>query len=396
VPNFGSLFSFMRALVLLLFWLPTLAMGQTRNITADGNWADPSIWLGNNVATTIAEDVLMNNNVSVTVNNGQSFNVGQITANNNNIITVNAGGSLILGDAANLKLLSGGNGTSITVAGTLIVYGDLDVNNNLTINETGSGVVRIIGNVNMNNNGSLVVNGDFRVDGNFTGGNNTAVNVNGLVSVGGTTTVGNGSTLTGTGQFVSHGGCSSPGSTFCSSGPLPLSLVSFSARVENGAVSVRWVTESEINLDYFTIQRSTDAREFMNVGTVKAVGNSTSRNNYSLIDLRPVLGKSYYRLKETDLDGKVTYFKLHALDYFAEQLVQFYPNPVTNGQLNLRASEDTSAGYMVTVFDLSGRQLRQFTDSRPELEMSLDVASGMYLVRFDSPSQHTISKIIVK
>ena len=101
-------------------------------------------------------------------------------------------------------------------------------------------------------------------------------------------------------------------------------------------------------------------------------------------------------MKETDLDGKVTYFKLHALDFFADEVVKFYPNPVTNGQLNLRIGVDTSTGCMITVFDLSGRQLRQFTDSRPEIEMPLDVAAGMYLVRFDSPPQHTISKIIVK
>jgi hypothetical protein len=397
VPNFGSLFSFMKALILLLVICSSgRAMAQTRNIQSDGNWGDPSIWLGGAIATTIGEDVLMNNGVSVSVNNGQSFNVGNLTALNNNIITVNAGGTLILGDAANLKLLSGGNNTTITVAGTLIVYGDLDVINNLTITETGSGVVRVIGNVNMNNNGSLIVNGEFRVDGNFTGGNNTDVNVNGLVSVGGTTSVGNGSTLTGTGQFVTHGACSSPGSTFCSSGPLPLSLVSFSTVVDNGTVSVKWVTESEINLDYFTVQRSIDAREFTTIGMIKAVGSNASRNNYSLIDYQPVLGKSYYRLKETDLDGKITYFKIHALDYSADQAVQFYPNPVTRGLLNLRAGLDTSGGYMITVFDMSGRQLRQFIDSRAEIEMNLDVAAGLYLVRFDSPSQHMISKIIVK
>ena len=378
----------------MLFALSTLVTAQLRTIVSDGNWATSGIWSGGNIATTIAEDVDMNNNVSVTVNNGQSFNVGNLTANNNNILTVNAGGTLTLGDGSNARSLTGGNNTTITVAGDLIIYGNLSVVNNLTISITGSGTITILGNVDMNNNGSLIVNGDMSVNGNFTGGNNTSVNVNGTVSVNGTTTMGANSTLTGSGVFAAHGGCTGP-VAFCNSGTLPLRLVSFIAVNQIDKVALKWRTDFEIGVSHFTIQRSKDARDFSDIGTIQSANNS-SGHLYNFIDERPLSGKSYYRLVETDLDGKKTYLQIRSVDITPSPQVIFYPNPVTDGQLNLLSNFDTTSGYRIVVTDLSSQVILQLEGKEQDLQFPMLAGPGLYIVQFSSPSYRTVKKIIVK
>lgn len=57
-------------------------LGQVRTITTTGNWSNPAIWSGGNIAATIAEDVEMDNNTTATVQNAETFNVGDITASN--------------------------------------------------------------------------------------------------------------------------------------------------------------------------------------------------------------------------------------------------------------------------------------------------------------------------
>ncbi|PJF33793.1 MAG: hypothetical protein CUN57_01220, partial [Phototrophicales bacterium] len=93
---------------------------------------------------------------------------------------------------------------------------------------------------------------------------------------------------------------------------LPIDLVRFVAsKRDGGQVSLEWTTASEINNDYFTIERSFDGRNFESIGQVKGAGNSFEEINYSFVD-ESIAGISsnrivYYRLKQTDYDGVFTY-----------------------------------------------------------------------------------------
>ncbi len=88
---------------------------------------------------------------------------------------------------------------------------------------------------------------------------------------------------------------------------LPISLISFKGEYKNNVVELDWVTESEKNNDYFTIERSSNAIEFTNVGEINGSGNSNITLKYFYSDNNPLITKSYYRLKQTDFDGKYTY-----------------------------------------------------------------------------------------
>ncbi len=97
-------------------------------------------------------------------------------------------------------------------------------------------------------------------------------------------------------------------------GTLPVTLAYFKVKPEAGKVIVEWATAAEENNDFFTVERSTDGKSFQVVGSVRGAGNSKSKLTYSFTDVSPLAGKSYYRLKQTDYDGKFEYFKLEMVE----------------------------------------------------------------------------------
>jgi hypothetical protein len=94
---------------------------------------------------------------------------------------------------------------------------------------------------------------------------------------------------------------------------LPIELLSFNAIYKNGVVNLFWSTASEINNDYFTVERSIDSKSFEIITTVKGAGNSNTVLKYSAIDNNPPLGIIYYRLKQTDFDGTYKYSNVIAV-----------------------------------------------------------------------------------
>lgn len=107
-------------------------------------------------------------------------------------------------------------------------------------------------------------------------------------------------------------------STFINAQPcsaLPVELLSFEANPAPSGVITQWTTASEQNSDHFTIERSADRSEFKPIGTVGAAGNSQHVRDYSFIDRAPLTGTSYYRLRETDVDGTISLSKVVAVDF---------------------------------------------------------------------------------
>ena len=105
---------------------------------------------------------------------------------------------------------------------------------------------------------------------------------------------------------------------FTSIGGLPVQLISFdiiaTKENENLKVLCNWATASEINNNYFSVERSKDGEHFENIGMVKGAGNTNTTILYNFTDETPLTGTSYYRLKQTDFDGKYSYSKIKAID----------------------------------------------------------------------------------
>jgi hypothetical protein len=110
--------------------------------------------------------------------------------------------------------------------------------------------------------------------------------------------------------------------------PLPLKLVSFSGEAIGAANELKWKTESEINTSEIIIERSTDGKQFNEIGSVKT--KNTAENNYGFTDNVVSAGMTYYRLKMVDIDGRYEYSGIITIKREEAQTLRIYPNPVSN------------------------------------------------------------------
>jgi hypothetical protein len=188
--------------------------------------------------------------------------------------------------------------------------------------------------------------------------------------------------------------------------PLPVQLTSFQAVLQNEYQSVlRWTTASELNSDYFVVERSVDGVNFYEVGRKAAAGASTLSRAYELRDPSPLTGVTYYRLRQVDTDKKTAYSQVVTLAPSAREAAQanVYPNPVAgagNGRLALRGLTDQKV--VVRVTDMLGRLVttQQFLPATYTTDMPLalpaSTAAGIYAVTITAGAQIWTTKWTVE
>ena len=137
---------------------------------------------------------------------------------------------------------------------------------------------------------------------------------------------------------------------------LPIELINFDAKqLANNKVEFNWITQSEINNNFFTIEKSIDGVEFVPTLTKKGAGNSSKVLNYTIIDSDFIDKITYYRLKQTDFNGAFSYSEIVAIaPKVLNSKVEVYPNPILDTYtldiclLNLQRIE-------LQIIDISGR-----------------------------------------
>ena len=196
-----------------------------------------------------------------------------------------------------------------------------------------------------------------------------------------------------------------PGSGSGGNNPLPIELVKFDATIVNDAVELTWLTASETNNDFFTVERSLDAIHFEVVGVVPGAGNSSSNLSYSLTDFSPYIGSSYYRLKQTDYDGKYKYSALKTVhfDQSPTFVYNVYPNPSAGDFFNIEVMSPEEQSVLVVVYDLLGLELYSKVIVTSQNEKSISVidptqklSPGIYLIVASSNNEIYKKKLIVK
>jgi hypothetical protein len=100
----------------------------------------------------------------------------------------------------------------------------------------------------------------------------------------------------------------------CNLVPLPVELIYFEAFSMETRNKLVWATATEVNCDYYLIERSTDFKNWDRVGTVNGMGNATFENTYSLYDYEIENELYYYRLTQFDYDGASEVFNVVAVD----------------------------------------------------------------------------------
>lgn len=159
--------------------------------------------------------------------------------------------------------------------------------------------------------------------------------------------------------------------------PLPVTLVSFVARRQAGAVQLSWATASELNSHQFAVQRSLDGRRFATFATVAGHGTTTQAQTYAALDPAAPSQALYYRLAQFDTDGTVAFSPVVTLAAASgSPTPSLYPNPAHN-----RLTLSAPAGTTVQVLDLTGRVL-QTSSLPPSGEVMLSgLPAGLYLLR---------------
>jgi len=139
---------------------------------------------------------------------------------------------------------------------------------------------------------------------------------------------------------------------------LPIDLLQFSVHLNaEKTVEIDWATASEVQNDYFLVEKSKNGINFSEIDRVEAVGNSTAIQNYKTIDAHPFIGTSFYRLKQVDEDGKFSYSEIKSITLDAlESPIVVYPNPIGKSQ-ELRIESEFDSDLILTVYSSSGKKL---------------------------------------
>ncbi len=140
---------------------------------------------------------------------------------------------------------------------------------------------------------------------------------------------------------------------------LPIELLSFNAFARASTVELEWATASELDNDYFMVERSIDGNSFSAIGRVEGSGTSSAVTAYKLIDTAPFRGVGYYRLKQVDSDGSFTYSSTVAVAFGSlAQMGAPYPNPAI-GAVSIDLISAFDGPCTVQALDATGRIVSQ-------------------------------------
>lgn len=216
-------------------------------------------------------------------------------------------------------------------------------------------------------------------------------------------------------SFATNGTAGSTGNRFRvlitnQSNPLPVVFTALEANLnKNNTTELKWSTLSEKNNAKFIVERSTDMVNFIEIGLVKAVGNSNVKNTYTFNDVKPeAYTTNYYRIKQVDFDGKFAYSNIASITTDvkgngvnnadeATVSAKVFPVP-TKDVLNIEQLEGTVLTY--TVVDVFGSEVLNGTTEITENGSSIQVATlanGIYfLVAKTDNGQLTKTRFIVE
>jgi hypothetical protein len=176
---------------------------------------------------------------------------------------------------------------------------------------------------------------------------------------------------------------------------LPVQLLNFTANNEqNQYVSLAWQTAMEENNDHFEVERSTDATHFEKIITVKAVGNSSVLQSYSTADNIPVKGINFYRLKQIDSDGRLSYSLTEKVKFGIGVAPLIYPNPVKSVFTAVSGAELIRE---IVIYNVQGRAVQFVMGNSTEADMKVNISllsKGVYFLKVKTDSQNYQFKIV--
>ena len=172
---------------------------------------------------------------------------------------------------------------------------------------------------------------------------------------------------------------------------LPIDLLSFDVIKQNKSVHIKWITVSEVNNDYFEIQKSTDTKNWQVLKKIYGKGNMNTQNIYEYTDKYPLPGQSYYRLRQTDFDGDFKYSRVKVI-YNFENKLKIYPNPAS--EYLYYSILDPGKEFDVNIYSSKGQIIKSFVlPDKFRNDFKIDISQypkGTYFIKYINRQTHQV------
>ncbi len=308
--------------------------------------------IGNIEKAKAAADFTSKNNFEGLWSTGTSWVGGVAPPSSNVDSNIEIFGFITL--VGDLNYQATGGGKTLTISDTLVIDGNVTMNNKANITVNSGGLLIITGNftaenkIVIGNGGMIVIGGDMT----FNNSNQSDYTPGGDLFVLGTVT---GNTAA---EGDAQGGTALQNDfpnifnyVTGQTSSLPVDFKSVKVESLGNNLMITWQTASETNNDFFTIEASDNGKNFETIGNFKGAGNSNQTLSYRFVYQNPKTSHQYYRIKQTDYDGKYDYSKIVSFKNHSEnqriahslEIISVGPNPFTQSfTINFEASRDAS------------------------------------------------------
>jgi hypothetical protein len=179
---------------------------------------------------------------------------------------------------------------------------------------------------------------------------------------------------------------------------LPVTWQSLSASLlSNNTVLVTWVVEDQANSKEYTVQRSADGKNWEDIGTQESTANNTATQTYSFTDPSPLSGNNYYRILQTDMDGKTNYSVTKIIDVEIQGKVLVWPNPAKN-IVNIQQQNASGISTVnAEIFNQSGQKVATSVLHNGINTVNIDLLpSGYYIMHIALSNGENYNQKLIK
>ena len=181
---------------------------------------------------------------------------------------------------------------------------------------------------------------------------------------------------------------------------LPVELLSFEAELVDGEVELEWVVASELNCDFYSVQRKADGSDWKDIGQVEGFGTSSMSQFYDYRDETPLLGLSHYRLVQVDYDStKHESDVISIRNSLMSDVSEFRVMGGKNGIFAVEMSSEKASSCSIRIVNIAGAVVYStavdIIEGDNRFMLNLGLPKGLYYVVAENDVDLFSSKLLV-
>lgn len=186
--------------------------------------------------------------------------------------------------------------------------------------------------------------------------------------------------------------------------PLPVEMLNYNGKCINGNAIIEWETASEINNDYFTIEKSENLIDWLLISKIKSIGNSTVYQQYSVIDKNINNKLTYYKIKQTDFNGKFATYNPIVVECNKnienKAGIEIFPNPAKNNLNILLPKSKNISKFNIEIFNNIGNKVLEINKTNVSTDQNVEIIDistlslGVYILHVTTDELYRSVKVI--